>query len=85
MKKMYFIIMTAVMCIAVCSPAQSVEAPDIMVMEVSGEVNWRVFKLYMAGCAHNFSFGNLNLFQTLLTKSDRGYTPLPATRYHWYA
>jgi len=51
---------------------------------ISGEVTWRIFKLYMTACARNFSMGNLNLFQTLLAKSDRGYTPLPATRQEWY-
>jgi cyclopropane-fatty-acyl-phospholipid synthase len=64
---------------------ENLEHKQKELFKVSGEVTWRVFKLYMAGCAHNFSFGNLNLFQTLLTKSDRGYTPLPATRNHWYA
>lgn len=65
--------------------AENLELKQKDLIKVSGEVTWRVFKLYMAGCAHNFSFGNLNLFQTLLTKADRGHTPLPATRKHWYA
>ncbi len=52
--------------------------------EIAGEVTWRIFKLYMTGCARNFSLGGINLFQTLLTKSDRGHTPLPATRKDWY-
>jgi len=55
------------------------------IRKIAGEVTWRVFKLYMAGSAHNFCLGRLNLFQTLLTKADRGRTPLPATRKHWYA
>jgi cyclopropane-fatty-acyl-phospholipid synthase len=54
------------------------------IQKISGEVTWRVFKLYMTACAHNFSLGHLNLFQTLLTKSDRGQNPLPATRKEWY-
>lgn len=54
------------------------------IRKICGEMTWRTFKLYMTGCAHNFSLGNLNLFQTLLTKSDRGHAPLPATRKAWY-
>ena len=54
------------------------------IRRISGEATWRIFKLYMAGSARNFSLGRLNLFQTLLTKSDRGHTPLPATRKSWY-
>lgn len=54
------------------------------IRKISGEMTWRVFKLYMSASAHNFSLGHLNLFQTLLTKSDRGHTPLPATRKDWY-
>ena len=55
------------------------------IRKIAGEVTWRIFKLYMAGSAHNFCLGRLNLFQTLLNKADRGRTPLPATRKHWYA
>ncbi len=55
------------------------------IRKIAGEVTWRIFKLYMAGSAHNFCLGRLNLFQTLLAKTDRGHTPLPATRKHWYA
>jgi cyclopropane-fatty-acyl-phospholipid synthase len=54
------------------------------ILRISSETTWRTFKLYMAGSAESFSLGRLNLFQTLLTKSDRGYTSLPATRKEWY-
>jgi cyclopropane-fatty-acyl-phospholipid synthase len=63
----------------------NLERRQDVIQKISGEVTWRVFKLYMSACAQNFSLGHLNLFQTLLTKSDRGYTPLPATRKSWYA
>lgn len=54
------------------------------IRRISGEITWRILKLYMAGSANSFSRGRLNLFQTLLTKSDCGHTPLPATRKEWY-
>jgi cyclopropane-fatty-acyl-phospholipid synthase len=64
---------------------ENLERKQEAIRKISGEVSWRTFKLYMTGCALNFSLGHLNLFQTLLTKSDRGHTPLPATRKGWYA
>jgi len=64
---------------------ENLERKQEAIRRISGEVSWRTFKLYMAGSARNFSLGHLNLFQTLLTKSDRGHMPLPATRKGWYA
>jgi len=64
---------------------ENLERKQEGIRKVSGEITWRIFKLYMVGSARNFSLGRLNLFQTLLTKSDRGHTPLPATRKGWYA
>lgn len=63
----------------------NLERKEEAIQDISGEVSWRIFKLYMSACARNFSLGHLNLFQTLLTKSDHGHTPLPATRKSWYA
>jgi len=45
---------------------------------------YRVWRLYMAGSAHGFSIGRLNLYQTLLVKPDKGYSGLPLTRADWY-
>jgi len=64
---------------------ENLERQQEAIWKIAGEVTWRIFKLYMAGSAHNFCLGRLNLFQTLLAKADRGRTPLPATRKHWYA
>ncbi|MEE9257913.1 MAG: cyclopropane-fatty-acyl-phospholipid synthase family protein [Nitrospinaceae bacterium] len=63
---------------------ENLERKQESIQKVSGEVTWRIFKLYMTGCAHKFSRGRLNLFQTLLAKSDCGRTPLPPTRKCWY-
>jgi cyclopropane-fatty-acyl-phospholipid synthase len=49
------------------------------------EVNYRVFRLYLAGAAHGFSNGRLSVFQALLVKPDeRGGSGLPLTREDWY-
>jgi len=48
------------------------------------EVTFRIWRLHMAGSAHFFQSGKLNLYQTLLVKSDRGKSGLPLTRADWY-
>ena len=42
------------------------------------------FWLYMAGAAHKFRRGHLNLYQTLLAKPVSGQSGLPLTRDDWY-
>jgi cyclopropane-fatty-acyl-phospholipid synthase len=52
--------------------------------ETVGEVAYRIWRLYMAGCAHRFRTGWLNLYQTLLVKPDQGDSRLPLRREDWY-
>jgi cyclopropane-fatty-acyl-phospholipid synthase len=50
-----------------------------------GECAYRTWRLYMAGCAHNFCVGRLGLYQTLLAKiSPNGVSRAPVTRNEWY-
>ncbi len=49
------------------------------------ETTWRIWRLYMAGSAHRFKSGRLNVYQTLLVKPNRGMSGLPLTRDDWYA
>ncbi|WP_298272180.1 cyclopropane-fatty-acyl-phospholipid synthase family protein [Geobacter sp.] len=48
------------------------------------EVTCRIWRLYMAGSAHGFATGRLNLYQLLLVKPDRGESRFPLTRSHLY-
>lgn len=49
------------------------------------EVTYRIWRLQMAGSAHYFSRGWLDLYQTLLAKSDDGGgSGMPLTRADWY-
>ena len=50
----------------------------------AGEETYRVWRLYMAGAANAFDAGGLGVFQTLLSKPDRGSSGLPLTRADWY-
>ncbi len=48
------------------------------------ERTWRIWLLYMAGCAAAFQRGDIALYQVLLSKPDRGDSRLPLTREDWY-
>jgi cyclopropane-fatty-acyl-phospholipid synthase len=45
------------------------------------ECTYRIWRLYMAGCAHNFQLGRVSVYQTLLAKlSQNGTSRAPAVR-----
>jgi cyclopropane-fatty-acyl-phospholipid synthase len=49
------------------------------------ERTWRVWRLYMAGCAHNFQTARLAVYQTLLARiNESGESRAPETRCVWY-
>lgn len=58
-------------------------APDRIVILV-GEGTYRVWRLYMAVCAHGFHVGLFDVDQTLLSKPRNGRSDVPLTRADWY-
>jgi cyclopropane-fatty-acyl-phospholipid synthase len=52
---------------------------------ITDETTYRIWRLYMAGSAHGFRSGRLNVYQTLFTKPLHGESGLPLTREDWYA
>ncbi|HTV82426.1 MAG TPA: class I SAM-dependent methyltransferase [Acidobacteriaceae bacterium] len=48
------------------------------------EKTYRIWLLYMAGCAAAFRSGDIAIYQVLLSKPDRGQSRLPLTREDWY-
>jgi cyclopropane-fatty-acyl-phospholipid synthase len=49
------------------------------------ESTYRVWQLYMSGCAYGFQVGQLSIYQTLLAKlRPDGSTAAPFTRAGWY-
>ncbi len=51
-----------------------------------GDATYRVWRIYMAGCAHSFEAGTIGIIQTLWGKpSAEGSLPLPSTREDLYA
>jgi cyclopropane-fatty-acyl-phospholipid synthase len=48
------------------------------------ETTYRIWRLFMAGCAYGFAKGRLNLYQVLFSKPDDGVSGLPLRRVEWY-
>ncbi len=63
---------------------QRLQARAAQARQVAGEITYRIWRLYMAGSAHRFRTGWLNLYQTLLVKADNGCSRLPLRREDWY-
>jgi cyclopropane-fatty-acyl-phospholipid synthase len=51
---------------------------------LTDEVKYRIWRLYLAGSAHYFRAGKLDLYQTLMVKNKDGRSGLPLTREEWY-
>jgi cyclopropane-fatty-acyl-phospholipid synthase len=52
---------------------------------ITNETVYRIWRIYMAGSAHAFAVGRVNLYQVLFSKPEEGKTHLPLTRADWYA
>jgi cyclopropane-fatty-acyl-phospholipid synthase len=52
--------------------------------QLTDEVKYRTWRLYLAGAAHYFRTAKLDLYQSLLVKSDNGKSGVPLTRQDWY-
>ncbi|MGZ4787478.1 MAG: class I SAM-dependent methyltransferase [Terriglobales bacterium] len=60
------------------------EAHHDQAINITSEVTYRIWRLYLAGSAHGFSTGRLNLYQVLMCKPEDGMAHLPLTRDDWY-
>ena len=57
------------------------EAHHDQAVRIVDEATYRIWRLYMAGCAHGFARGRLGIIQTLLSKQDgEGRSFVPLTR-----
>jgi len=62
--------------------AQRFEAAGERLKAIAGEKRWRIWRLYLAGCAHGFANNWLAVHQILAIKA--GADPLPLTRDYMY-
>ena len=53
-------------------------------MRIAGEKRYRIWSIYLAGCAFGFARNWMNIFQVLAVKAGRP-NPLPTTRDWLYA
>ena len=51
---------------------------------ITSDTAYRIWRLHMAGSAHGFRSGRLNVYQALLAKPSSGQSGLPLTRDDWY-
>jgi cyclopropane-fatty-acyl-phospholipid synthase len=51
---------------------------------LAGAQRTRIWRVYLAGCAHAFSKGWINIYQLLAVRSVDGASPLPLTRDYVY-
>ena len=64
---------------------RNLQARRAEAIALTDEVTYRIWRLYMTGCAYNFECGGLGVFQSLLHKPTGGHSGLPPTRADWYA
>jgi cyclopropane-fatty-acyl-phospholipid synthase len=62
--------------------AERFEAAGEQLKAITGEKRWRIWRVYLAGCAHGFANNWLALHQILAVKA--GSDPLPLTRDYMY-
>lgn len=53
--------------------------------QLTSDVTYRIWRVYMSGSIHAFQTGGANIYQTLLSKADHGKSGFPLTRQDWYA
>jgi cyclopropane-fatty-acyl-phospholipid synthase len=60
------------------------ESNEEQAKKLVGELKYRIWRLYLAGSAHYFQSGKLDLYQSLLVKTASGRCGIPLTRADWY-
>ena len=63
---------------------RGLEACRTTLLQFVPETTYRIWLLYMAGCAAAFERADIGVYQMLLSRPDRGRSRLPLTRRDWY-
>ena len=71
--------------ITLCHWLRRMESSMEQAAELVGELKARIWRLYLAGSAHYFQSGKLDLYQSLLVKCAAGRSGMPMTREDWYS
>jgi cyclopropane-fatty-acyl-phospholipid synthase len=70
--------------ITLCHWLRRMEASMEQATRLVGDLKARIWRLYLAGSAHYFQSGKLDLYQSLFLKSGNGRSEVPLTRCDWY-
>ncbi|MFZ4480992.1 MAG: class I SAM-dependent methyltransferase [Rhodoferax sp.] len=66
--------------------SDNLEAHSATAIRIAGERRYRIWQIYLAGCAHGFSNGWMNLYQILCSKAENTDAPRqPLTREYMYS
>jgi cyclopropane-fatty-acyl-phospholipid synthase len=64
--------------------AERFEAHGEQLREIAGDKRWRIWRMYLAGCAYGFANEWMALHQILAVKGGSGGSALPLTRDYMY-
>jgi cyclopropane-fatty-acyl-phospholipid synthase len=70
--------------LTLCHWLRGLESNEARAVKLIGELKYRTWRLYLAGSAHYFQSGKVDLYQLLLTKLQARPTGLPLTPQDWY-
>lgn len=70
--------------LTLCQWVRRLEAHQAQARMLVGDLKYRIWRLYMAGCAYYMQTGDIELYQSLLVKNDNGRSCMPLTRDDWY-
>ncbi|HTQ76051.1 MAG TPA: cyclopropane-fatty-acyl-phospholipid synthase family protein [Burkholderiales bacterium] len=64
--------------------AQRLEQNRERAIAAAGDKRYRIWQVYLAGCAHGFANEWMNIYQVLARREGGGVNPLPLTRDYMY-
>ncbi len=64
--------------------ASRLEANRERAISLAGDKRYRIWQIYLAGCAHGFEREWMNIYQVLARKAGGTSNPLPLTRDYMY-
>lgn len=63
---------------------EGLRANEDALLRLVPRLTYRIWLLYMAGCAAAFQRGDIGIYQVLLSRPDKGVSGMPLTREDWY-
>jgi cyclopropane-fatty-acyl-phospholipid synthase len=71
--------------LTLCRWLRRLEASAEQARTLVDELEFRIWRLYLAGSAYYFQSGKLHVYHSLLVKDRSGHSGLPLTREDWYS